>query len=55
MLQEIEDIVGKDSDEFMKIRHVVLDGLNEYTRSILKAIFGTSFEGTIDNVPRNSK
>lgn len=55
MLQEIEDIVGKDSDEFLKIRHVILDGLNEYTRTILKAIFGTSFEGTIDNVPRNNK
>lgn len=55
MLQEMENIVGKDSPEFIKIRHVVLDSLNEYTRTILKNIFGTSFEGTIDNVPRNNK
>ena len=55
MLQEIENIVGKDSEEFIKIRHVVLDGLNEYTRTILKAIFGTSFEGTLDNVPRHDR
>jgi hypothetical protein len=55
MLQEAETILGKDSSEFVQMRHVVLDGLNEYTRLILKAIFGTSFEGIIDNVPKNSK
>lgn len=55
MLQEMETLLGKDSKEFSSIRHIVLDGLNEYTRLILKAIFGTSFEGIIDNVPKNNK
>lgn len=55
MLQEAERILGKESPEFMQMRHVILDGLNEYTRLILKAIFGTNFEGIIDNVKRTDK
>lgn len=55
MLQEIEDILEKDSPEFSQIRHVVLDGLNEYTRLVLKSLFGTNFEGIIDNVARSDR
>ena len=55
MLQEAETLLGKDSPEFIKMRHVILDGMNEYTRLILRAIFGTNFEGIIDNVRQDHK
>lgn len=55
MLQDAEKVLGKDSPEFIQMRHIILDGLNEYKRLVLKAIFGTSFEGVIDNVPKNNK
>jgi hypothetical protein len=50
MLQDMENVLGKDSIEFSQVRHIVLDGLNEYTRLVLRAIFGNNFEGIIDNV-----
>lgn len=48
MLQDIELIVSKNSPEFSRIRKIVLDNTNEYTRSILRAVFGTEFEGKIE-------
>ena len=48
ILQEVEGIIQKDSQEFPKVRKVILDNMNEYTRSILRAIFGTEFEGKIE-------
>jgi hypothetical protein len=47
MLQEIENILGRDSEEFSQVRKIILDKSNDYTRSILKSIFGTDFEGYI--------
>lgn len=44
MLGEIETVVPKDSEEFRLIRKAILDGMNKYTRSVLKVIFGTDFE-----------
>lgn len=44
-LQELENILSKDSPEFMAIRKAYLDNTNEYTRSFLRAIFGDDFEG----------
>ena len=40
LLTEIEEIIDKDSPEFRAIRKQVLDGYNNYTRSIVRAIFG---------------
>jgi hypothetical protein len=39
-LQELELIIPKDSEEFKKIRKLFLDGYNDYTRAILRIIFG---------------
>ena len=39
-LQEIENILPKNSKEFKVIRKIVLDNYNDYTRSILRIIFG---------------
>jgi hypothetical protein len=40
ILQEIESIINKDSDEYKQIRKLILDGFNNYTRNIMKIIFG---------------
>jgi hypothetical protein len=40
LLTEIEEIIDKNSPEFKAIRKQVLDGYNNYTRSIVRAIFG---------------
>lgn len=39
-LQDLETILSKDSDEFKLIRKLFLDGYNDYTRAIIKIIFG---------------
>ena len=39
-LQELETIISKDSEEFSQIRKLFLDGFNDYTRAILRIIFG---------------
>lgn len=39
MLNSIEDIM-RDHDEYLQVRKVVLDGMNNYTRSILRVFFG---------------
>ena len=44
ILNEIEDALGKDTEEFQKVRKLILDGFNEYTRSILRIIFGNDLE-----------
>lgn len=43
-LQEIEEILGKDSEEYKSIRKVFLDSFNNYTRSVMRSIFGDDFE-----------
>lgn len=45
-LQEIEEVIGKDSPEYPKVRKVVLDCFNNYTRSIMRSVFGNDFEYT---------
>lgn len=40
MLSEIEETYGKDSEEFKYIRKTILDGVNDYTRSLLRVFFG---------------
>lgn len=40
ILADIEEILGKDSREYKLIRKIVLDGFNDYTRSVVKVVFG---------------
>lgn len=40
MLSELEAVIGKDSKQFSQIRKILLDGTNDYTRSVVKTIFG---------------
>lgn len=47
MLQEIEEVLNPESEEFAKVRKSVLDWSNNYTRSIMRAIFDTDFEGVM--------
>ena len=43
-LHEIEEIMGKDTEEYLKVRKIILDAFNEYTRSVLRIIFGDDLE-----------
>lgn len=40
ILNDIEEILGRDSDEYQQIRKIVLDGFNDYTRSVVRIVFG---------------
>jgi hypothetical protein len=44
LLQDIEEVLGKDTEEYTKVRKLVLDSFNNYTRSVLRTIFGNDFE-----------
>lgn len=45
-LSELEEVMDKDSKEFKIMRKIVLDTLNDYTRSIMRILFG-DIEGLI--------
>jgi hypothetical protein len=40
LLQEVEKLVDKDSPEFEFLRKAILDETNNYTRSVIRIIFG---------------
>jgi hypothetical protein len=40
VLSQLEEILGKDSKEYQKVRKIFLDTMNDYTRSVLTTIFG---------------
>jgi len=40
ILQEIEKVIDKDSDEYKIIRKIVLDELSNYTRAVVREVFG---------------
>lgn len=46
ILNELEQLIP-DRDTFLKVRKVILDHTNDYTRTLVKELFGDSFE---DNV-----
>jgi hypothetical protein len=46
LMHELEETLGKDDPRFPIIRKLILDGFNEYTRSILDIIFGSDLEST---------
>lgn len=43
-LQDLEEIIPKDSESFIAIRKLFLDSFNNYTRSVFNIIFGSDFE-----------
>ena len=46
LLQDLEEVLPKDKypGEFTQVRKLVLDSYNDYTRSVMRAIFGNDFE-----------
>jgi hypothetical protein len=40
MLTDVELMFPKNSKEFKFIRKIILDGMNDYTRSYLRILFG---------------
>lgn len=40
ILQKLEEILGKDSQEFEEIRKIILDEFNNFTRASVREIFG---------------
>jgi hypothetical protein len=39
-LDEIEETLGKDSEQFVAVRKVLLDTMNDFTRSVFVTLFG---------------
>lgn len=44
---EIEQFKELNKTKFKRVRKIFLDWSNEYTRSVLKTIFGNDFEGNL--------
>lgn len=47
MLDTIEQVMDLNTDEYKIVRKAILDHTNEYSRSVVTAIFGDTFEGYI--------
>jgi len=39
-LDEMEEVLGKDSEQFVATRKVLLDTMNDFTRSVFVTLFG---------------
>lgn len=46
MLADLEDVMDEDSNEYKFVRKVILDGMNDYTRSTMRTLFG-DIEGLV--------
>jgi uncharacterized protein YehS (DUF1456 family) len=46
VLADLEEVMEKDSNEYKFIRKLFLDGFNDYTRSVMRTLFG-NVEGLI--------
>jgi hypothetical protein len=40
MLAELENTMPKDSRDYKAMRKLILDGMNDYTRSLVRVLFG---------------
>ena len=47
LLNDIEGIMGKNSEEYRAVRKMCLDTINDYTRSIFRIVLGDEVEGLI--------
>ena len=43
-LNNIEDVIDPNSEDYKLIRKEVLDGFNEFTRAIVEVLFGDQLE-----------
>jgi len=39
-LDEVEEVLDKDSEAFLMVRKIILDTMNDYTRSVFVTLFG---------------
>ena len=39
-LDEMEEVLRSDTEQFVKVRKVLLDTMNDYTRSVFVTLFG---------------
>lgn len=46
VLADLEEVMDKETNEYKFIRKVFLDGFNDYTRSIMRTLFG-NVEGLV--------
>jgi len=46
VLADLEEVMEKDSNEYKFVRKLFLDGFNDYTRSVMRTLFG-NVEGLI--------
>jgi NADPH-dependent 7-cyano-7-deazaguanine reductase QueF-like protein len=53
-LQDLEEIIPKNSEEYEKVRKLFLNSFNDYKRSVCRAIFGTDLEYTNNDSYRRS-
>lgn len=44
LLHDIEEVMGKDNPKYAEVRKLILDAFNNYTRSMLRIIFGNDLE-----------
>lgn len=47
MLDELENILPPESDEFQAVRKIVLDFFNDYYRDVVKLLLGIEVEGRL--------
>jgi len=40
MLAELENTMPKESKDYKAVRKLILDGMNDYTRSLVRVLFG---------------
>lgn len=40
LLSELEEVLDHETDEYAQVRKIILDGFNDYTRSVMRALFG---------------
>jgi len=40
VLADLEEVMEKDSNEYKFVRKIFLDGFNDYTRSVMRTLFG---------------
>lgn len=40
LFADLEEIIGRDTDEFALVRKIVLDYMNKYTRGVIRTLTG---------------
>lgn len=47
LLEELEKYMAVDSEEYKAFRKAILDNTSDFSRSVVRTIFGDTFEGYI--------